>query len=62
MREREREREREGGEKLLNEELHNLHSSSPLIISNIKSRKMRSAQHTAHMGENDKYNSLKIYR
>jgi hypothetical protein len=36
--------------KLHNGELHNLHSS-PDIISQIKSRRMRWAGHVAHMGE-----------
>jgi hypothetical protein len=35
--------------KLYNEELHNLHSS-PSIIRTIKSRRMRWAEHVAHIG------------
>jgi hypothetical protein len=36
--------------KLHSEELHNLYSS-PHIIKQIKSRRMRWARHVAHMGE-----------
>jgi hypothetical protein len=39
-----------GWRKLHNEELHNLYSS-PSIIRNIKSRRMRWAGHVARMGE-----------
>jgi hypothetical protein len=44
--------------KLLNEELHNLYSS-PDIIRQVKSRRMRWAGHVARMGEEKKvYNVL----
>jgi hypothetical protein len=42
---------------LYNEELHNLYSS-PNIIRMIKSRRMRWAEHVAHMGE--KRNAYRI--
>jgi hypothetical protein len=41
------------GRKLHNEELHNLYSS-PNIIRQIKSRRMRWARHVARMGEERK--------
>jgi hypothetical protein len=40
--------------KLHNEELHNMHSS-PNIIRQIKSRRMRLAGHVARMGEERKF-------
>jgi hypothetical protein len=43
--------------KLLNEELHNLHSS-PSIIRMIKSRRMKWARHVARIGE--KMNAYRI--
>jgi hypothetical protein len=46
-----------GWRKLHNEELHNLYSS-PNIIRMIKSRRMRSAEHVARMG--DKGNAYRI--
>jgi hypothetical protein len=42
-----------GWRKLHNEGLHNLHSS-PNIITQIMSRRMRRAGRVAHMGENRK--------
>jgi hypothetical protein len=36
--------------KLYNEELHNFHSS-PSIVRMVESRRMRWAEHVAHMGE-----------
>jgi hypothetical protein len=42
--------------KLHNEELHNLYSS-PDIIRQVKSRRMRWAGHVAHMGE-----EIKVYK
>jgi hypothetical protein len=40
-----------GWRKLLNEELHNLYSS-PSIIRMIKSRRMKQAEHLAHVRRN----------